>query len=291
MTWPNFFIVGGQKCGTYTLHEYLNQTHGVYMAPDKAPNYFSKILIPDDFVFPPIRSEKEYLALFDDVKDETAIGEASATYLADPEAPKLIHEKVPDAKIIISLRDPIERAYSHYHMFRTRSIETDSFSTSIEKYVSGNPKAGLDYVGGGMYLEQIQRYWDTFGRDSVKILFFEETIKDVPQAIRKLLKFLNVNSEPPTLLKDEGYNKYGKPRGKIVEYLLNKPASYKIARKLFSPKTRSYIQYNLLMKNTKKPLLSEEDRSLLQNTYRENTIKLSEILGRKIPWKNFPELQ
>lgn len=290
MTWPNFFVVGGQKCGTFTLHEYLNNTPDIYMASDKAPNYFSKILIPDNFIFPPIRNEKEYLSLFDNVKNEKAIGEASATYLADPEAPKLIHEKVPNAKIIISLRDPIGRAFSHYHMFRTRSIEVDSLHTTIEKFISGHPKPGLDYVGGGMYSEQIQRFWDTFGKDKVLILFFEETIKDVPKAIGKILKFLNVSSDPPSDLKSEGYNKYGKPRGKLVEYLLNKKSSYKIARKIFSPKTRSFIQYNILMRNSEKPTLSDDDKKFLQDVYHDDVIKLSDLLGQKLPWKNFPEV-
>ena len=108
-TWPNFFIVGAPKSGTTSLYEYLKQIPQVYMSPVKEPHYFSKSIVPDNHFLKPIRDKKKYLNLFEGAKNEIAIGEASPTYLADPEAPKLIHELVPNAHIIIILRDPIER--------------------------------------------------------------------------------------------------------------------------------------------------------------------------------------
>ena len=105
--WPNFFIVGAPKAGTSSLYAYLNEIPGIFMSPKKEPNYFSENTIPNDHPIKPIRDKKKYLELFKGVKGEKIIGEASTSYLADPEAPKLIHEACPDAKILISLRDPV----------------------------------------------------------------------------------------------------------------------------------------------------------------------------------------
>ena len=112
--WPNFFIVGAPRSGTTFLYHYLNQISGIFMCPVKEPNYFAASINPKRKLIKPIRSKEKYLKLFENVENETAIGEASPTYLWDPQAPKLIHEKIPNAKFIFILRNPIERAFSHY---------------------------------------------------------------------------------------------------------------------------------------------------------------------------------
>ena len=85
--WPNFFIVGAQKAGSTSLYEYLKNMPEIYMSPIKEPSFFSVKIIPENHPQEAIRDKKEYLKLFEKVKDEKIIGEASPTYLADPEAP------------------------------------------------------------------------------------------------------------------------------------------------------------------------------------------------------------
>ena len=116
-TWPNFFIAGASKCGTSSLHAYLQTIPGIYMSRIKEPNYFSRIAIADDNpMVKPVRDEKQYLRLFEEAGDAKVIGEASPSYLEDPEAPFLIERAAPGAKVLVSLRDPVERLYSHYLM-------------------------------------------------------------------------------------------------------------------------------------------------------------------------------
>ena len=113
--WPNFFIVGAPKAGTHSLYEYLNQHPKVFMSPRKEPYFFCPIMVPDgDKNSNPIRDEKEYLKLFEEAKNETMLGEATASYLGDPKSAELIHEKIPNARIIIIIRDPVDRAFSSY---------------------------------------------------------------------------------------------------------------------------------------------------------------------------------
>ena len=116
--WPNFFIVGADKAGSSSLYSYLKEIPEIFMSPIKEPNYFSVKTISQNGLLNTIRDKKKYLALFKNVKDEKIFGEASSSYLADPEAPNLIHQVSPRAKILISLRDPAERIFSHYLMSR-----------------------------------------------------------------------------------------------------------------------------------------------------------------------------
>ena len=109
--WPNFFIGGAGKSGTTTLYEYLSRMPDIYMS-GKEPDFFSRN-------FEKLSSErydqveKDYLKNFEIVKNEKIIGEASG-YIQSHVAAKNIREKSPNAKILFTLRDPVERAFSHY---------------------------------------------------------------------------------------------------------------------------------------------------------------------------------
>ena len=104
--WPNLFIAGAPRSGTSSLHSYLQDIPGIYMSRIKEPNFFSRNTIADDHpMVKPIRDETQYLRLFDDAGDAQILGEASPTYLEDPEAPGLIDRTAPGAKVLVSLRD------------------------------------------------------------------------------------------------------------------------------------------------------------------------------------------
>ena len=102
--WPNFFIIGAPKAGTSSLYNHLKEIPGIYMSPVKEPNYFSRSNVPDNSIYRPIRDKEEYLNLFEKVKDEKIVGDASTKYLTDVHAYELIHQVSPQARILISLR-------------------------------------------------------------------------------------------------------------------------------------------------------------------------------------------
>jgi len=176
-TFPNFFIVGVPRAGTHSLYAYLKQHSKVFMSPRKEPNYFCREIIPDDDPLKePVRRESDYLALFKDVKNEVAIGEASAFYLRDSLAPELIHEKVPNAKIIIILRDPAERAYSHYLTLvkknKTRLTFYQMIKNDMKKLEVGKSKAWI--LIHGFYYDSLKRYFDIFNKKNIHIIISEE---------------------------------------------------------------------------------------------------------------------
>jgi len=189
-TWPNFFIVGAIKAGTSSLYAYLKEIPGIYMSPVKEPNYFSVSTISDNHRVNPIRQEQQYFKLFSKVKDEKIIGEASPNYLIDPQAPDLIHKVSPNAKILISLRDPIERLFSYYLMIVRLGDTHKSFQDEVHEVLKlDHPEKSYLGLRGGLYYEAVKRYYSTFGEKQVKIIIFEEFIKNPKKNCRRCIKF------------------------------------------------------------------------------------------------------
>jgi len=288
--WPNFFIVGAQRCGTTSLYEYLKQTPGIYMSPVKEPNFFSRI-DPVYLTPSPIRDKKKYLALFKKVNNEIAIGEASTTYLRDPQAAKLIHDTVPNARIIVMLRDPVERSFSHYLIRKGLGMETLPFRDAIKKALNSQDEYSRRVVEASFYSQQVKTYLDTFGKNLVKIIIFEEFVKDVRRVVKDVLEFLEVNAEPPESI-GEVYNPFNVPRGPFATFVLRSRFMLKIGANLVPHAMGSFLVRNVLKKKETKPELSQEDRIFLEEIYCNDVKKLREILGRPIPWslvKNLKE--
>ena len=282
--WPNFFIVGAPKAGTTSLYEYLKKTPGIFMSPVKEPNYFSQGIAPHHFFNKTIRDKEKYLNLFKNVKNEVAIGEASGSYLRDPKAAQLIHDTVPNAKIIILLRDPILRAYSHYLMrARGRSAHL-TFRQVIKKSLDSpeNDDYSRIIISAGMYYQQVKRYLDTFGKENVKILIFEEFVNDSRKAVKEILEFLGVKSEIAESV-GKVHNPFTVPRGVIAKFALRNKITSKFGRSIGSS-AREMIVKNVLVKKGNKPPLLQEDRMFLEKIYCDDVVRLEKFLGHSLPW-------
>ena len=194
---PTFIVVGANKGGTTSIYHYLKQHKQVYLSPVKEPHFFSKDIdvnlfkrefaqnklqdidkyvngeMKEEFHAAFIRDIEQYKKLFSKVQDQKAVGELSTSYLFSEVAAKEIKALIPDCKIIICLRNPFERAYSHYRMnlWTGNSNEFDFYKALVEDYdhkpkVWGNAHL---YTEIGLYYQQVKRYLDLFGKDNVKI--------------------------------------------------------------------------------------------------------------------------
>lgn len=289
-TWPNFFIVGAPKAGTTSLHAHLQSVPGIFMSRIKEPNYFSRTLVPDDHPLRPIRDEHKYLSLFDDVRDEAVIGEASPTYLADPDAPRRIHDVAPRARILISLRDPVERAFSHYLMMRNNGTAQLSFLGEIRRGIGqgANRRLVLLRPDLGLYHDQVVRYFATFGPASVRVILFEELSADTAGTLRGVLEFLGVKGTVE-LAGTGAHRQFGEARGPLVRYLFANRTVARLSEVLISPRLRKVVREKLLVRNVAKPTMDQDAREFLVNYYREDVTKLAALLGRPLPWRNFAD--
>jgi hypothetical protein len=289
--WPNFFIVGAQKAGTTSLYFYLKEIPQVYMSPVKELFYFAPHAVQTSVV-DVIRDKKEYLKLFKNARGYVAVGEATPIYLWDPDAPKLIHQTVPHARIIIILRDPIERAYSNYLMkMKYSGMKSSFYDELIRDYKSQEKLFGRSqlYVEFGMYYKQVKRYFDIFGREQVKVIMFEEFVQHPEQSVNEVLAFLGVNYTVTEIR--EQYNPYSVPRSPLALWIFGffswlrarNIKFYKILALLPDSLVESAPE-KILFKRKQKPKIEPKAVKFLQEIYRDDIIRLESLLGRSLPW-------
>lgn len=208
---PDFLIIGGQKCGTTSLYHYLVNTPCVIPAGRKALHFFDT----NNKYFKGINLYKSNFSttlyrryLKSKYNQDFATGEASAYYLFHPHAPRRIFEVMPNVKFVILLRNPIDRAYSHYRHMVKWKIEMLSFEESLEKeadrlsgeldrMVSDETYESYDYnvfsyLQRGIYINQIYRWRKLFRQDQFLILKSEDFFNDPVANVRSVLSFLNL---------------------------------------------------------------------------------------------------
>ena len=282
---PNFFVVGAAKAGTTSLYEYLKATSGVYMPPVKEPAYFSPA-IPEDFG-DKVSDLDGYLDLFREIDGEHAVGEATPFYLWDPESPRLIREAVPEAKVIIMLRDPVERAFSDYLML---SVYYDFEPLSFTEALQANARQQESRWGARLYLElgeyskQVQRYLDVFGTSKVKVILFEDFKTDTRGTVNEVLKFLNV-PETHSMEISEVHNPFSVPKTRLAQQIISNEALRRLAQRFVPKPARDLVIHKLLFKRTPKPQMPESARAFLQEYYREDVSILRAMLNRELPWQ------
>ncbi len=281
--WPDFFIVGAPRSGTTSLYEYFKKIPQIFMLP-KECGYFSKFSIGR------IESVQAYRRLFENVNENQLVGDATAIYLRDPETPKLIYESNPNAKIIILLRDPIERAFSHYLMFVKNGYETEPFSTQLQNYFNKKLTSERFHnyvIMPSFYYDSVSRYVEIFGANNVKICLYEEFAKNTSEVVKDMLDFLDIETELP---KNVGrvYNKYAKPLGKTRQSLVFNPIIKNLAQKLLNKSARVSLTNSISI--NKKPTLSNNDKKILHNLFFNDVKKLRYFLRKEIHWNHFSEI-
>ncbi len=281
-TYPDFFIVGAPRCGTTSLHEYLNQIPDVFMCT-KECGFFST------YSNGRVESYDEYYNLFSTAESNQLIGESTAIYLRDPETPKKIYQANPNAKIIFMLRDPIERAFSHYLMYVKNGYENLPFSKKLEKYIENKANDNFHnyIIMPSYYFNSINEYIRIFGKDNVKIIIYEEFAKKTKKIVTEILDFLNLDVELPTNLSKK-YNDFSHPLGKSQNFIISNKLSKTLGKKFLPKSTRVSIK-NLLSDKKSKPELTQNDISKLSNLFNVDVKNIQNLISNKLEWKNFPE--
>jgi hypothetical protein len=287
MTMPNFFVIGAMKSGTTALYYYLEQHPAIYMSPVKEPNFFCSQAQNNGA--DSVTDIETYQHLFRGVSDETAVGEASHGYLYELGAAAKIRRCVPEAKLIAILRNPIERAYSHFlHMVRTGSEPLGDFAQALREEEAGSYKerSSQDYIGRGFYCSQLKRYFDTFDREQIRVYLYED-LSDAPiTTVQDAFRFLEVDDSfvPDVSVRR---NVSGNPKYKTLDRLLRSQSRVKHAIKIYLPArlrwrlSRTFDELKTRNLVGPPPIQPEVRRQLIE-VYREDVLRLQELLDRDL---------
>lgn len=306
---PTFIVVGANKGGTTSIYHYLKQHKQVYLSPIKEPHFFSQDIdinlfkkefahnklqdiekyvsgdMKEEYHAAFIRDIEQYKKLFSRVQDQKAIGELSTSYLYSKVAAKEIKNLLPDCKIIICLRNPFERAYSHYRMnlWTGNSNEFDFYKALVEDF-NHTPKVWGNahlYTEIGLYYEQVKRYLDVFGKENVKIIFTEDMKKNAPQVIKELYEFIGVDSSfiPDTSTR---YNEVFTPKYKNITWFLNKSGIRPLMKRL-SPQFLKNIVVKVFYKGKgEKGEIPENAKQFMKEKFSDDISKLSLLLNKDL---------
>jgi hypothetical protein len=292
MSMPNFLIIGAAKSGTSALYHYLRQHPQIYMSPVKEPHFFAfegrkpHGQGPGDTIGSAITSLEDYQALFKKTAAETAIGEASTSYLYISGAAERIQHYIPEVKLIAMLRHPAERAYSAFmHLVREGREPLADLAQALreeETRIHNNWGPLWHYTQGGYYYSQLKRYFDRFDRGQIKIYLYEDFTTKPHGVIQNIYQFLEVD-ETFTPDIDIRYNTSGTPKNELLHTFLIKKNPVKTILKTFFPaKLRRHIRNNLMNRNLVKLPLSPALRRQLIDVYREDILKLQELIQRDL---------
>lgn len=297
MVMPNFLVIGAAKAGTTALYHCLKQHPQIYMSPMKEPRFFAlegETLHPRDPIHrQSITNLADYLNLFQAVSSETAIGEASPLYLSHPQASANIQHHLPTAKLIAILRNPIERAYSHFTHMRQTGVEPLSDFTKalqeaeyeIDGFIRRRP-----YIQVGFYYAQLLRYFENFDPQQIKIYLYEDWKHHPGNFLGSLFEFLDVD---PGFVPSQSnhYNTYGIPRNQLIHQLTtNHNPLRSIARALIPRENRHSLMRIIQRKNSIRMAMPTEARGYLSQIYTADILKLQELIQRDLSgWLRSPD--
>jgi len=202
---PDFLVIGAQKAGTTSLFHYITQHPQVLENKSKEIHFFDK------FYDQGINWYKCHFPLLAHIRPGCRLGEATPYYLCHPYAPRRIHELIPKVKLIVVLRNPTDRAISHYFhevkkgreklpIFEALKSEeyrcNNEWQTMLkdEWYISRTHQS-FSYKQRGIYIEQLRRYWEYFPKDQMLIIESARLFSEPHDTLEEVFDFLGINAQ------------------------------------------------------------------------------------------------
>lgn len=285
---PNFICPGAQKSATTTLYNLLRQHPDIYLPDIKELHFFDN---EENYSKGISYYEK---VLFSEVKGEKIIGDITPIYMYLDYVPKRIYNALgKNIKFIFMLRNPIDRAYSHYWMSYRRGYEKESFEKAVyleeERIKTGNHKEIMifSYINRGFYSKQIKRFLRYFPRENMQFILFEDFIKDIPGVTKQVFSFLEVDSNISI-----NYNIIGNPAKMpksiiLRDFIQKPPALVKKTTKLLIPNKklrRKVIQVieNINYRKFQKPDIKLKTRCKLLKIYEKEVKELENLIEKDL---------
>lgn len=299
---PNFLVVGAAKAGTTSLYRYLDDHPDFYMSPTKEPFFFSFMEEEVNFQGPRdsaindsiINDWKEYKSLFEGAEGHLRRGECSNGYLYYAErTASRIEQYLNEPKILILLRDPTERAYSQYLQHRMLGHEELTFREALNEEESRSQNGWrwhYQYRDQGKYFEQVRVYLDIFDEDKVRMVLFDDLVRNTRKCLKKICRFLGTNAGFFDGYKFEVYNETGLPVSQSLHAFIRGNHWLKEITRPFTPIWLRRNVFKLFEAFTysadKKPTISPDLEAHLRRYFTDDIQKLENLIGRDLShWK------
>jgi hypothetical protein len=296
MTMPNFLVIGVEKAGTTALYYALSQHPQIYMSPVKEPCFFAfenqnlHYQGPgDDWInMNAVPVLKDYQALFDGRKNEVAVGEASTYYMMSGlDSAASIMRHIPDVKLILVLRQPVERAYSAFTAMvsygREKLRDFPQAIASGKTRWQNHWEPAWRYFENSFYASQLLKYFTYFDKAQTRIYLYEDWNLSPLAVLQDIFTFLEVDTK---YLPDKTtrHNVSNYPLNDKLFKFLTSPNRMKSLGKLLLPqKVRKFAKQKLIYRNwTVPPVLDTQTRSHLIERYRPDILQVQDIIGRNL---------
>ncbi len=286
MNKPNFLCVGAQKAGTTSLYNILKQHSQIFMPEQKELHFF-------DWEKNFNKGTNWYFSHFENSEKFIAKGEITPNYMYFETVPeKILKILGKDIKLIFMLRNPAERAFSHYKMRIGRGFEKNSFEKAVnleleelkKEYYSLEHK----YIDRGFYDIQIKRYLELFDKKNMFFMLFEDDfLKNKENSIKDLLKFLQVDDNEELALNIKNTPGTASKSEKADKILNTANPINRFAKKIIpSKKARTNIKYFFTKINQKatadKSELEKIKPFLTNEVYKESILELQDVINRDL---------
>ncbi|MEX0746104.1 MAG: sulfotransferase domain-containing protein [Phycisphaeraceae bacterium] len=291
MRLPDFLIIGEMKCGTTTLWDLLVQHPHVFETEAKELHYFGSYSYFGACGANWPATHEGYARHFEMAALDQRIGEATPNYLSDPLAPVRIAETLPDVRLLVILRDPVERAWSHYWHQVRRGWETLGFEAAIDAEAerlceSYDNHEKFSYITRGRYVEHLRRYEALFGREQMCVVLLDE-LKRSPQVVaERAWGHLGLDRPYPEVAKAKHHNRASYPKWPALDRLTRQ--SMRLAEAMGGPlvagarwvgrQTRGWRTYSGT------PRMDPAVRDRLNQMFAPHNAELAEWLGQPVGW-------
>jgi hypothetical protein len=297
---PTFFVIGAAKSGTTSLHYYLSQHPRIYVPTKiKESNYFVYSNREFDTEGPGERDKlfyylygstittlKEYEDLYLDSKDEQIKGEVCPRYMYYENAAPNIKAYTPDAKVIAIVRNPADRAFSHYKMLLQNGLATHDFMRELELEDNRCKKGWAwdwHYTRLGMYYHQLKRVEKHFPREKIKVLLYDDLVKNPSSMMGELFEFLEV--ENVTISFSERHKVSYVPNNEMLHKMSDPNTTFfgKSLLKAMLPRSIKDMARSLVRSANQKSLsLRDDEKKFIQDRVRHDVHSLEEYIGRDL---------
>ena len=293
MTLPTFLVIGAGRSGTTSLDHYLGQHPDIFMSLVKAPSHFfcadlervpdlATRLVTRSYFTP---AADRYEALFDGVGHERAVGEVSPVYLASVHVAQRIVTRLPDARLIAVVRNPVDRAYARYVARYRDGLERRDFAQVVQDEC-GEPLvrdvAFHTYLPAGFCAHVLETYFERFPREHIRIHLFDDLVRDPAGVLADLCGFVGVDPRFPVDTSVRLNSSGGTVANPLLRGLWTRTA---LVRAALGPYVRRSLRDRVFSAVTRSLVDGSLDPGLrrrLVDLYRPEIARLGELLDRDL---------